>query len=144
MLLALQDVSARSRLEEELRAQTAGALEARDRLRAVIEVISHELRTPLTSVLGFARLLQDRPDAEPEKRQGWAGQVIEKARLMARLVDEVSELARLGSTEFSLDRRPTDLEALARDTAESLGDALGRHTVELEVQPPGKRVVLYM
>jgi len=135
VLLALQDVSARARLEAELRSQTANALDARDRLRAVVEVVSHELRTPLTSVLGYARLLQDRPDAEPDRRAEWAALVAEKARLMARQVEEVTELARLGSTAFALERRATDLGELVRSVAAELSAAAPAHTVVASVAP---------
>ncbi len=121
ILLVLQDVSARARLEGELRAQSDRAVEARDRLRSVIELVSHELRTPLTSVLGFARLLADRPDADAERRGRWAAQVIDKARLMARQIDEVTDLARLGSVGFSLQRAPLHLGPLAREVADEIG-----------------------
>jgi len=136
VLLALHDVSARARLEAELREQTDRAVEARDRLRSVIEVVSHELRTPLTSVLGFARLLHDRPEAEPERRGRWAEQVIDKARLMARLVDEVTDLARLGSVGFSLQRGPLAMGPLAREIVAEIEAAATRQTqIDLLIAP---------
>lgn len=141
VLLALQDVSARARLEAELRSQTADAFEARDRLRAVVEVVSHELRTPLTSVLGYARLLQDRPDADAERRAEWAAQVAEKARLMARQVEEVTELARLGSTAFALERRVVDLGDVVRAAAEEAVAAAPAHDVAVSVAPDVPRIL---
>jgi signal transduction histidine kinase len=108
ILMALQDATARARLENELRQQSSEANEARERLRAVIEVVSHELRTPLTSVLGYAHLLHDRPDADAERRAEWASLVIDKARVLSRQVDEITELARLGSLSFTLKRRAFD------------------------------------
>lgn len=141
VLLALQDVSARARLEAELRSQTADAFEARDRLRAVVEVVSHELRTPLTSVLGYARLLQDRPEADPARRAEWAAQVAEKARVMARQVEEVTELARLGSTAFALERRDVDLGAVVRAAAEEAVAAAPDHDVAVSVAPALPRIL---
>jgi PAS domain S-box-containing protein len=135
VLLAAIDVSARARLEEELRQQHAKAVEARDRLQEVVEVVSHELRTPLTSVLGYARLLQDRPDAEPERREHWAQLVTDKARLMARLVDEVTDLARLGSARMALDCHPTDIGVLVRQAALETGAMSDRHDVQVRVEP---------
>ena len=133
ILMAVQDIAERARLEAELRAQHARALAARDGLRAVIEVVSHELRTPLTSVLGYAHLLVDRPDAPAERREHWAQLVMEKARMMARQVDEVTELARLGSARFTLNRDWVDLAALIRHLVEGQSVTSERHTFELDL-----------
>jgi PAS domain S-box-containing protein len=133
VLLAALDVSERARLEAELREQHARSLEARDRLRAVIEVVTHELRTPLTSVLGYARLLHDRPNAPEDRRLHWAGLVTDKARLMARQVDEVTDVARLGSARFTLERRPCDIGALVRQVVTEFAAAADTHTFDVTV-----------
>ncbi len=132
ILLALQDVSARARLERQLRAEGDRAREARDRLRSAIEVITHEIRTPLTSVLGFAHLLHDRPEADRARIVYWSSQVIDKARLMARLMQEVTELARVGSG-FALTREPFDLPALARTVATDVGSRAAKHEIDVWV-----------
>jgi signal transduction histidine kinase len=134
VVLAVQDVTERLRLESELRSQHARTMEASERLRSVVEVITHELRTPLTSVLGYARLLHDRPGAEEQKRLYWAGLVIEKARMMARLVDEITDLARLGSARFTLENSPADLGGLVRDVTAAFEPHLLGHTVEVTVE----------
>jgi len=135
VVVIVVDVTERARLEAELREQNVRAIEASDRLRTVVEVISHELRTPLTSVLGYARLLLDRPDAPPERRGYWAGLVIEKARMMARLVDEVTDLARLGSARFALHRTQVDLGALVRRVASDMAALSERHTLTVTIEP---------
>lgn len=134
VLLAAQDVSARFRLESELRAQHAQAVEARDRLRAVVRVVSHELRTPLTSVLGYAHLLYERADADMERRRHWAELVIAKARWMARLVDEVTDLADLDASRVTVRRQAVDLADLVR---RAIADSQGlseRHRFRLELE----------
>lgn len=134
VLLAVQDVTERVRLEAELRAQHQRAMEATERLRSVVEVVTHELRTPLTSVLGYARLLHDRPEAPADKRLYWAELVTEKARLMARLVDEITALARMGSARFSLDQAAEDVGALVRDVAAAFEPHADGHTIEVTVE----------
>ena len=129
VMLVVQDVSERIRLEEELRLQHSRALEAQERLRAVIEVVSHELRTPLTSVLGYARLLHDRPDSPAERRVHWAELVTDKARMMARQVDEVTELARLGSEHFTLHLAKSNVADIVRSAAEEIDRESDRHSV---------------
>ncbi|HQZ69777.1 MAG TPA: ATP-binding protein [Anaerolineae bacterium] len=133
IVILVLDITERARLEAELRAQNARALEARDRLRAVVEVVSHELRTPLTSVLGYARLLHDRLDAPPASRARWGELVLDKARLMARLVDEITDLARLGSANFVLRREAVDLVAFLRETVDDLGTLSDHHRITLGV-----------
>ena len=140
ILLSLQDVSARAHLELRLRTEGDRAREARDRLRSAIEVITHEIRTPLTSVLGFARLLHDRPDADRERIEHWSSQVIDKARLMARLMKEVTELARVGS-RFALSREPVDLPALARTVAADVGSRTELHEIDVWVAAGVPRVI---
>jgi len=131
VMLVVQDVSERIRLQEQLRREHDRALEAQERLRAVIEVVSHELRTPLTSVLGYARLLHDRPSAPEDRRVHWAALVTEKARMMARQVDEVTELARLGSEHFTLHRERVDIVALVRSVADEIDRQSERHQVRV-------------
>lgn len=138
ILMALQDATARARLESELRQQSREANDARERLRAVIEVVSHELRTPLTSVLGYAHLLHDRPDADPERRAEWADQVIDKARVLSRQVDEITELARLGSMAFTLKRAVFDPAAIVRAVAADVRTAVP--SVELVLDLPRRAV----
>ncbi|MEO8083661.1 MAG: ATP-binding protein [Ardenticatenales bacterium] len=133
ILMALQDATARARLESELRQQSRQANDARERLRAVIEVVSHELRTPLTSVLGYAHLLHDRPDAEPERRAEWADQVVDKARVLSRQVDEITELARLGSVAFTLRRAVFDPATVVRAVAADVQTAVPSVEIALEL-----------
>jgi len=140
IVMALQDATARARLEAELRQQSQHANEARERLRAVVEVVSHELRTPLTSVLGYAHLLHDRPDAEAERRAEWAVLVIEKARVLSRQIDEITDLARLGSVSFALKRTSIDLAEVVRGVA---ADVRTQASADVVVAAPrrGVRVV---
>ncbi|MCB0217966.1 MAG: hypothetical protein KDH92_15090, partial [Chloroflexi bacterium] len=133
VVVVVLDVSERARLEAELRTQNQRALEARDRLRLVVELVSHELRTPLTSVLGYAHLLVDRPEAEPERRAHWAGLVVDKARLMARLVGEITDLARLGSASFVLRKVEADLSPLLQGLGEDLATLSERHRLAFDM-----------
>jgi two-component system sensor histidine kinase KdpD len=134
MLVAL-DVTERARLEAELRSRHALAAEARDRLRAVVEVVSHELRTPLTSVLGFAQLLEESPDAPAADRRQWAAVIAEKARLMARLVSEITDLARLGSDRFELHLEATEIPRLVERVALELEAGIEGRPIEVRSVP---------
>lgn len=111
------------RLVQQLRAITAFEVQAReaeslrqvDRLKdEFIGSVSHELRRPLASIKGYtASLLL--PDARWDATtQGEFLQVIdEEADNLALLIDNLLDVARLGSGSLALIREPVHLPAIA-------------------------------
>ena len=62
--------------------------------RDFVANVSHELKTPLTSISGYAEtLLTDSPDAETTHR--FLATIVDNARRMQRLVDDLLDLARI-------------------------------------------------
>ena len=98
----------------------------------LVALLSHELRTPLTSILGYANLLADRPEASAERRAKWARFVLDKSRLLARLIDEVLDLSRLSARRLPLQRQPTDLLALVSRVVDEVGVTTDHHTFIIE------------
>lgn len=78
----------------------------------LLSAASHELRTPLTSLLGFGQLLETRPDALPERREKWLGYMNEKARYLARLVEELIGLSRAQTGWMQLNTELIDFRAV--------------------------------
>ena len=68
---------------------------------ALMSRISHELRTPLNAILGFAQLL-DSELAHGTAHARWNSQVLASGRLLLGLVDDVLDLTRAQSTQFTL------------------------------------------
>jgi PAS domain S-box-containing protein len=99
----------------------------------LISILSHELRTPLTSILGYSKLLVDRPHSAAEKRQRWASHILEKSRMLNRLVSEVLDLARLNMHRFDLRPAPLNLEALIRRIVGEQRLTTDSHTIQLQV-----------
>ena len=75
--------------------------------------VSHELRTPLTATIGFLKTLE-REDVElpPQQRQEFLAVARREAERLARLVDDLLNLARLERGQISLVREPTGLRPL--------------------------------
>ncbi len=113
------DLTARKRLEEELRRRNEQLARDDQRKDEFLAVLSHELRTPLTAMLGWARLLKTgRLDAE-QARQGL--ETIERNTWMqARLIDDLLDVSRIIAGKLQLDRRPVDLVTVVADAVESL------------------------
>jgi PAS domain S-box-containing protein len=75
-----------------------------------ISTAAHELRTPLTSVLGFSELLLANEEFEPEKRKQCLSYIYQKARVLARIVDELLEIGRVEAGDrISLRQAPCDM-----------------------------------
>ncbi|HXX62665.1 MAG TPA: ATP-binding protein, partial [Bacteroidota bacterium] len=115
------------RINDSLKLAQAG----RDRLFANI---SHEFRTPLTLILGPARQLMDR--LSDEKHRDQVNLIERSGRKLARLVDELLDIAKIESGQMKLKASAMDLGALVRETALPFNAAAERKrasfTVSLE------------
>ena len=95
------DITAR-RQSDSLRAERDRAEAARLATAGLLSRISHELRTPLNAVLGFAQLLA-RDETLSERQFRFANESLNAGRHLLSLVDDVLDLGRAESGEFSLD-----------------------------------------
>lgn len=89
---------------------------SRERLQQFVADASHELRTPVTTIRGYAELyrlgaLTNAADLDDAMRR-----TEQEAVRMARLVDDMLTLAKLGASR-PLERRPVDLRVLLDDAA---------------------------
>lgn len=113
------------------------AVQARDEF---ISVAAHEFRTPLTSLrLGLQASLRQ------SQRGAWTTDLVRtlevaerQTRRLGKLLDNLLDVARLHTGNFSVEREPTDLAAAARAVVESLADeaALVGSPVELAAPAP--------
>ncbi len=104
--------------------------------RDFVANVSHELKTPLTSVSGYAEtLLTDHPDAETTQR--FLGIILNNARRMQRLVDDLLDLSRIESGRWQPEREPVDLATAAREVWSALAERASarRISLELEIAP---------
>ncbi len=93
----------------------AAALETSEaRQRRFLLSVSHELRTPLTAVQGFGESIADGV-VEGEQAREAARVVVAEAQRLARLVEDLLALARMGADDFRLEPTAVDLVALLED-----------------------------
>jgi PAS domain S-box-containing protein len=116
-----RDLTARRRVEEERRRRLAAEEAARQRAEFV-SVAAHELKTPLTVLRGMAQLTLRRyardGDVAPERVAAALRLIDAQAGKLARLVEQLLDLSRLEAGRLALERRETDLGALAAAAAE--------------------------
>ncbi len=111
------------RAEEVLASRTEDLVAARDEAvtathakNAFLSSTSHELRTPLNAVLGFAQLLQmsdlDQEDQDAVER------ILAAGRHLLALINELIDIARIESGEFSLSVEPVSLQPVVEETCQ--------------------------
>jgi PAS domain S-box-containing protein len=110
------------------------ALELANReLEAFSYSVAHDLRAPLRSIDGFSQaVLEDQGDKLDGKGRRHLALVRESAQLMAKLIDEILELARMARVEPI--REPLDVGALARAVHQRLSNAEPQRRVDLVVE----------
>jgi len=102
--------------------------------RDFIANVSHELRTPLTVLSGFIETISDHREADSSLLHRSLPLMMEQARRMQRLVEDLLTLSRLESTDNPLDEKSVDVPELVRVLyADAVAFSAGRHQIALHV-----------
>ncbi len=109
-------------------------------------MIAHELRGPLSPIINYAQLLarqaRSLKDAsragrqksyEPETLQRCTNIIISQARRLSRLVNDLLDISRLSSGQFTLLCEECDIAALAQELVEQLRPLAPYHRLVVEV-----------
>lgn len=118
--------------EQAARRVAESASQAKDELLAML---GHELRNPLNAISSAAEVMKLLPAGDPRADEARA--IIERqTRHMARLTDDLVEMARLASGQVRLDRRVLELGSLVRGVVQARrqdGSATG-HDLAFEAE----------
>ena len=142
ILLAIEDITEKMRLQRELADRTRDAEEAQSEAEAASRAksdflanMSHELRTPLNSIIGFSEVLEDELLGALNASQREDVQYIIKAgRHLLSLINDILDLSKVesGKMELELDRMPLKkmLEAMLAMQREKAS----RHGISMDLQ----------
>ena len=110
--------------------------------RDFVANVSHELKTPLTSISGYAEtLLTDTPDADTTRR--FLSTILDNARRMQRLVDDLLDLARIEAGRWQPEPEPVDVREAAQEMWAELAERAAARAVQFEVDvAPGAGTVV--
>ena len=129
------DITERKRREQEIEslslelAKRSTELESINKeLEAFAYSVSHDLRAPLRHVAGFAELLQKNASSLlDEKSRRYMTTILESAKRMGALIDDLLAFSRIGRTE-------------TRETAVSLGDLVKEVLAEMQLETGGRSI----
>lgn len=104
------DITARKKMELELRDAKDRAEES-DRLKtAFLNNISHEIRTPMNAIVGFSSLLGDA--FEENQKNHFVNIINTNAEQLLRIIDDVLAVSRLDSEKMVVEKENISLEIL--------------------------------
>jgi len=125
----------RTRLLERERAARAEAEDANRAKDEFLAMLSHELRNPLAALANAGQVLHTAPNS------AFSGRAIEiinrQTRHLARLIDDLLDVARVSSGKILLSRERTNLADVAQGCLTLLRSSgrLEEHKVSVELQP---------
>jgi len=132
-----RDVTERLRAEERLRASEASLREADERKNQFLAMLSHELRNPLAPILHATQLLALHANGDERPVQAQARAIIERQTgTIAKLVNDLLDIARLTTGRIRLRRRTLDLRDVVRHALETIQPAVDRQGHRITVRLP--------
>ncbi len=123
------DITARMRMEDDLRAARDAALEAARLKAAFLANMSHELRTPLNGVLGMLDLLRASP-LGVEQRE-YAEIAYRSGDVLLTLINDVLDFSKIESGRMKLEQTPFDVRQLLEEALEAIALRTTAKGVEL-------------
>ena len=133
------DITERRKREDEIRGLNAqlekrtGDLEAINKeLEAFAYTISHDLRAPLRHMVGFTELLQKHAQSTlDEKSRRYVGIILEAAKRMGQLVDDLLAFSRIGRAETH--KTIVSLQQLVTEAVAEMGPEITEREVAWKI-----------
>jgi two-component system, OmpR family, sensor kinase len=107
----------------------AGLERAQGEQRAFLASVGHELKTPLTGVQGYTEALLDGTVDDPAERRRSLLRVHAETIRLARLVQDLLDLARLGRGQFAVSTVDADVGAVLSEAAAAAAERAARRQV---------------
>jgi two-component system, sensor histidine kinase and response regulator len=100
----IRDITVRLQAAEALHTAKVAAESASHAKSTFLANMSHEIRTPLNGILGFADLLLDEIDGDPEQRRDHVKTIHDSGRHLLTLIDDVLDLSKIESGQMEMDQ----------------------------------------
>jgi two-component system sensor histidine kinase BaeS len=100
--------------------------------------VGHELKTPLTAVQGYTEALLDGTVEDPAARRRSLERIHAETLRLARLVQDLLDLARLGRGQFAVNPVDTDAAVVLREAAATWSERAAARGVTVEQRLPAQ------
>ncbi len=94
-------------------------------------MVAHELRGPLSPIINYAQIIA-RPNRREETVQRGTSIIISQAQRLNRIVHDLLDASHLSTGQFTLQRKPCDIVALAKEVVEQVRPAASHNTITIE------------
>ena len=101
--------------------------------RDFIANVSHEFKTPLTAIQGFAETLLAGAVEDPLNRGRFLGIILEHARRLARLTDDLLKLSKMDADRLELEVRPVSVSQLVESCLETSQHRAAEKNIRISV-----------
>lgn len=120
----------------EVAQETLVAMEAERLRNSVLSALSHDLRTPLTSLIGATDVLRMQAAGQPPELQAQAAAIGKQSRRVARMVEDMLEMARLQAGKVTLRKDWQSLEEVLGSSLRALDEEqLAQHPLTMDLPP---------
>ena len=128
----IRNISERKTAEMELERARDEAEKANQAKSEFLSRISHELRTPLNSIIGFSSLME--MSNLPQKQTENAKRIHTAGRHLLDLINDVLDISRIESGNFSLSPEPVHLGSLLQEMVELMEPVAKEKNVSIRSQ----------
>ena len=128
---AIRNVTERKKWETEILNAKEKA-EQMSRLKSsLLNNMSHELRTPITSIIGYAELIINDPEAD---HAAFASRIRQSGKRLSRTLQSVLEMAQIESGTLEVEPRDVEVGTLVREVVDEHRPMASRADLSLEVE----------
>lgn len=142
VVLVFRDITQRRKAERLVHAQKEALEEGDRRKNEFLAVLAHELRNPLAALRNASEVLRLAP-ADSAESDSARGIIERQVRHMARMVDDLIDVARVSSGRMTLRLAPVEIREVVQAATETTASLFAEKRHRLEVELPERPVFVH-